>query len=41
MALPAVAKGTHMSRFVELLEDQTEALDQQGFKAILHAMLTN
>ena len=40
VALPAAAKGTHMSRFVELLEEQTAALGQQGCKAILRAMLT-
>ncbi|MBI4292718.1 MAG: GTP cyclohydrolase I FolE2 [Betaproteobacteria bacterium] len=39
VGLPAVAKGTHMSRFVELLEARTEALDQEGFKAILLGML--
>src|SRR5678815_5329026 len=30
--LPAVTKGTHMSRFIELLEAQTGAMDQQRFK---------
>jgi GTP cyclohydrolase FolE2 len=39
VGLSAVAKGTHMSRFIELLEAQTEALDQQGFKAIVLEML--
>jgi len=39
VALPAVTKGTHMSRFVELLEAQTQALDQAGFKLILLDML--
>lgn len=39
VGLPAVAKGTHMSRFIELLEARTEALDQDGFKAILFEML--
>lgn len=39
VALPAIAKGTHMSRFVELLEEQTEALDQRGFQALVHNML--
>jgi GTP cyclohydrolase IB len=39
VGLPAVTKGTHMSRFIELLEAQTEALDQNGFKAILLDML--
>ncbi|MGH8771740.1 MAG: GTP cyclohydrolase FolE2 [Burkholderiales bacterium] len=39
VGLPAVTKGTHMSRFIELLEAWTEALDQQGFRAILLDML--
>jgi GTP cyclohydrolase FolE2 len=39
VGLPAVTKGTHMSRFIELLEARTEALDQAGFKAILLDML--
>ncbi len=39
VGLPAATKGTHMSRFIELLEAQTEALDQEGFKAILLDML--
>ncbi len=39
VSLPAVTKGTHMSRFIELLEARTEALDQGGFKAILLDML--
>ncbi|MGH8286038.1 MAG: GTP cyclohydrolase FolE2 [Steroidobacteraceae bacterium] len=39
VSLPAVSKGTHMSRFVELLESQTRPLDQQGFRALLFAML--
>ena len=39
VSLPADTKGTHMSRFVELLEDGTEALDQQRFKAMLSDML--
>ena len=39
VGLPAVAKGTHMSRFIELLEARTEALDQEAFKAILLDML--
>lgn len=39
VALPAVAKGTHISRFVELLEAQTEALDPAGFKTIVLDML--
>ncbi|MGQ0656783.1 MAG: GTP cyclohydrolase FolE2 [Chromatiales bacterium] len=39
VGLPAITKGTHMSRFIELLEAHTEALDQEGFKAILLDML--
>ena len=39
VGLPAVTKGTHMSRFIELLEARTEALDQEGFKTILLDML--
>jgi GTP cyclohydrolase IB len=39
VGLPAVTKGTHMSRFIELLEAQTEALDQERFKMILLNML--
>ena len=39
VALPAVTKGTHMSRFIELLEAQTQALDQAGFKLIVLDML--
>jgi len=39
IGLPAVTKGTHMSRFIELLELQTRALDQQGFRSLLFDML--
>ena len=39
VGLPAVTKGTHMSRFIELLELQTGALDQQGFRLLLLDML--
>ena len=39
VGLSAVAKGTHMSRFVELLEMQTEALDPSRFQGMLDAML--
>jgi GTP cyclohydrolase FolE2 len=39
VGLPAVAKGTHMSRFLELLEAQTQPLDQRGFKTLLLDML--
>jgi GTP cyclohydrolase IB len=39
VALPAAVKGTHMSRFVELLEERTGALDYQGFRTLVHEML--
>lgn len=39
VGLPAVTKGTHMSRFIELIEARTQALDQEGFKALLLDML--
>lgn len=39
VGLAASTKGTHMSRFIELLEARTEALDPAGFKAILFDML--
>jgi GTP cyclohydrolase FolE2 len=39
VGLAAVTKGTHMSRFIELLEARTEALDQEGFKGMLLDML--
>ncbi|MGE5621821.1 MAG: GTP cyclohydrolase FolE2 [Bacillota bacterium] len=39
VGLPASAKGTHMSRFIELLEAQTAPLDQHGFKSLLLRML--
>lgn len=39
VGLSAATKGTHMSRFIELLEAQTEALDQSRFKAMLFEML--
>lgn len=40
VGLPAAVKGTHMSRFVELLEaQQSRSLDQAGFKAMLFDML--
>lgn len=32
-------KGTHMSRFVEVLQAQHEALDQKGFRALVFRML--
>ncbi len=39
VGLSAVRKGTHMSRFIELLEAQTRALDQREFKLLLFDML--
>lgn len=39
VSLPAAVKGTHMSRFIELLEAQTDALDQERFQAMLFDML--
>jgi len=39
VALPAAAKGTHMSRFVELLETLHEPLDQAGFERLIRAQL--
>jgi GTP cyclohydrolase I len=39
VGLPAITKGTHMSRFIELLEARSEALDQAGFKTLLLDML--
>ena len=39
VSLPASVKGTHMSRFIELLEARTRALDLEGFKALLLDML--
>ncbi|MGH9817462.1 MAG: GTP cyclohydrolase FolE2 [Candidatus Acidiferrales bacterium] len=39
VGLAAVDKGTHMSRFVELLEAQTEALSMPRFKGIVFDML--
>jgi len=38
--LPAEQKGTHMSRFVALLEDSKTPLDSSAFGAMLSAMLT-
>lgn len=40
VALPADVKGTHMSRFIELLEQHTAPLDQAGFSAMARQMLT-
>ncbi len=39
VGLPASAKGTHMSRFIELLEAQTEALDPARFRELVLQML--
>ncbi|MGH8752136.1 MAG: GTP cyclohydrolase, FolE2/MptA family, partial [Burkholderiales bacterium] len=39
VGLAAIAKGTHMSRFIELLEAQTEALSMLRFKGIVLDML--
>ncbi len=39
VGLAPIAKGTHMSRFVELLERQDEPLDMPGFRQMVHAML--
>ncbi len=39
VGLPAVSRGTHMSRFIELLELKTRALDQQGFRSLVLDML--
>jgi GTP cyclohydrolase FolE2 len=39
VGLAAAARGTHMSRFVELLESLAGPLDQRGFRALLCDML--
>ena len=39
VGLAAAAKGTHMSRFLELLESQTRTIDQRTFKAMMLEML--
>jgi len=39
VGLDASAKGTHMSRFIELLEAQTSALDQARFEEVVFEML--
>ena len=39
VALPATAKGTHMSRFIETLEAQSAPLDPRGFRDMVAAML--
>jgi GTP cyclohydrolase I len=38
--LPAEKKGTHMSRFIELLEAHREPLDLPGFRAMLAELMT-
>ncbi|KAK46550.1 GTP cyclohydrolase [Caballeronia jiangsuensis] len=38
--LPADQKGTHMSRFVALLEENREPLDQAALRSLLASMLT-
>ncbi len=39
VALPARARGTHMSRFVELLEARAGVLDFAGFRSLVSEML--
>lgn len=39
VSVPAAVKGTHMSRFVELLQAQSNTLDAEGFRALLGDML--
>jgi GTP cyclohydrolase I len=39
VALPAIAKGTHMSRFIEVLEARREPLDTAGFRSMVLQML--
>ena len=39
VGLPATDKGTHMSRFIELLEARTDPLDQAGFRTLALDML--
>jgi len=39
VGLSAAVKGTHMSRFIELLEAQGHAFDQRSFKAMVYGML--
>jgi len=39
VGLPSHEKGTHMSRFIELLELKREALDQTRFKILIFEML--
>jgi len=39
VALPASTKGTHMSRFIEILEAHRAPLDPAGFRSMVLAML--
>lgn len=39
VALGAQLKGTHMSRFLELLQSRTEAFDQDSFRSMVFEML--
>src|SRR3954469_3294172 len=39
VALPAIAKGTHMSRFIEALEAQKAPLDLAAFRDLVLSML--
>jgi GTP cyclohydrolase FolE2 len=39
VGLSATSKGTHMSRFVELLEDQSEALRLEDLRPLMNGML--
>ena len=39
VALPPEVKGTHMSRFIELLEMRAGSLDQIGFRSMVFEML--
>ncbi len=39
VALPATAKGTHMSRFVDIVERHAKPLDASGLRALAAAML--
>lgn len=40
VGLPPEVKGTHMSRFVEVLQNHHEALDAAGFAALLERMIS-
>lgn len=39
VGLSATSKGTHMSRFVEMLEEQSQALSLEDFRTLIPAML--